>query len=80
MKQQYIQVFKNKNFMKLFIADIISRFVLLFRTGPISFNLFQRLPGSLRHEFPDNQHIRHAHEGEQEECSGGGKILEHPGG
>ena len=26
MKQQYIQVFKNKNFMKLFIADIISRF------------------------------------------------------
>ena len=52
----------------------------LFRTGPISFNLFQRLPGSLRHEFPDNQHIRHAHEGEQEECSGGGKVLEHPGG
>ena len=50
----------------------------LFRTGPISFNLFQRLPGSLRHEFPDNQHIRHAHEGEQEECSGGGKVLEHP--
>ena len=39
----------------------------LFRTGPISFNLFQRLPSSLRHEFPDNQHIRHAHEGEQEE-------------
>ena len=52
----------------------------LFRTGPISFNLFQRLPCSLRHEFPDNQHIRHAHEGEQEECSGGGKVLEHPGG
>ena len=26
MKQKYIQVFKNKNFMKLFIADIISRF------------------------------------------------------
>ena len=52
----------------------------LFRTGPVSFNLLQRLPSSLRHEFPDNQHIRHAHEGEQEECSGGGKVLEHPGG
>ena len=52
----------------------------LFRTGPVSFNLLQRLPGSLRHEFPDNQHIRHAHEGKQEECSGGGKVLEHPGG
>lgn len=26
MKVQYIQIFKNKNFMKLFIADVISRF------------------------------------------------------
>ena len=50
----------------------------LFRTGPISFNLLQRLPSGLRHEFPDNQHIRHAHNGKQEECSGGGKVLEHP--
>ena len=52
----------------------------LFRTGPVSFNLLQRLPGGLRHEFPDNQHIRYAHNGKQEECSGGGKVLEHPGG
>ncbi len=52
----------------------------LFRTGPISFNLLQRLPSGLRHEFPDNQHIRYAHNGKQEECSGGGKVLEHPGG
>ena len=50
----------------------------MFRTGPVSFNFFQRLSGGFRHKFPDNQHIRHAHDGEQEECSGGGKVLEHP--
>ena len=48
--------------------------------GSSIFNLLQRLSGGFRHEFPDNQHIRHAHNGEQEECSGGGKVLEHPGG
>ena len=59
---------------------LLRSFFPLFRTGPVSFNFFQRLSGGFRHKFPDNQHIRHAHDGEQEECSGGGKILEHPGG
>ena len=57
---------------------LLRPFFPLFRTGPVSFNFFQRLSGGFRHKFPDNQHIRHAHDGEQEECSGGGKVLEHP--
>ena len=57
---------------------LLRSFFPLFRTGPVSFNFFQRLSGGFRHKFPDNQHIRHAHDGEQEECSGGGKVLEHP--
>ena len=74
-----------KNISNYFYCPVVSLLIIrsvlyLFRTGPVSFNLLQRLPGSLRYEFPDNQHIRHAHEGEQEECSGGGKVLEHPGG
>ena len=56
---------------------LLRSFFPLFRTGPVSFNFFQRLSGGFRHKFPDNQHIRHAHDGEQEECSGGGKVLEH---
>ena len=59
---------------------LLRSFFPLFRTGPVSFNFFQRLSGGFRHKLPDNQHIRHAHDGEQEECSGGGKVLEHPGG
>ena len=57
---------------------LLRSFFPLFRTGPVSFNFFQRLSGGFRHKLPDNQHIRHAHDGEQEECSGGGKVLEHP--
>ena len=74
-----------KNISNYFYCPVVSLLIIrsvlyLFRTGPVSFNLLQRLPGSLRYEFPDNQHIRYAHNGEQEECSGGGKVLEHPGG
>ena len=57
---------------------LLRSFFPLSRTGPVSFNFFQRLSGGFRHKLPDNQHIRHAHDGEQEECSGGGKVLEHP--
>ena len=46
---------------------LLRSFFPLFRTGPVSFNFFQRLSGGFRHKFPDNQHIRHAHDGEQEE-------------
>ena len=57
---------------------LLRSFFPLSRTGPVSFNFFQRLSGGFRHKLPDNQHIRHAHDGKQEECSGGGKVLEHP--
>ena len=57
---------------------LLRSFFPLSRTGPVSFNFFQRLSGGFRYKLPDNQHIRHAHDGEQEECSGGGKVLEHP--
>ena len=40
----------------------------------------QRLAGGFGNQLPDNEHIGHAHEGEQQECAGGGKVLEHPGG
>ena len=45
---------------------LLRSFLPLFRTGPVSFNFFQRLSGGFRLKFPDNQHIRHAHDGEQE--------------
>ena len=36
------------------------------------------LSSRFRYKFPYNEHIRHTHCSKQEECSGGGKILEHP--
>lgn len=58
---------------------IIINKVDLFFLHPVAFYLLQRLACGFWNQFPDYQHVGHAHEGEQQECSGWSKILEHPG-